>query len=1003
MKARLLAVVAVCLVGASPAAVEVPADCDVCVVGAGPAGIGAALASAAAGARTVVLERNGFVGGTTVSAEVTDIGLFHAWRKQVIDGPCYRLVTNAMARGNCRLPDVSLQNGDRNWMVGCHKVKPRVYEQAAREALLGAGIDLRLDATVVGAEEAPGGWRLAYRRGGELRALVARCVVDATGNASVAALAGAGRVKSDDATRQPGSYFFWLNTSGMSFDAAALNRAQEEAVRKGELLPTDLYVAASQFVRAGGGWGVYVPLADDSTEELRAETNRRGEEAKARIVGFLRRQPGLADAAVVRSARDVGVRETYRAVGEETITQKDYLSGKLYPDSLCWSFWMIDPHDARAKAAKLIFHENGAVGAVRLGAMIPKGVRGMLVAGRAVSSDHGANSALRVQASCMGMGQVAGVAAALAARQGRDVRRLDLSEVRAALRAMGAIVPPDAAGEGLSLEDGFRSPPDTAKPHLWWHWMNGNVTKEGITADLESMAAVGIGGAQIFDAGCGIPPGPVAFGTPAWYETFAHAAKEADRLGIELCHANCSGWSSSGGPWITADKAMKWLLEPGETPVLKGPCRFSGEVPKPFFFQNRYAGRKVGEYYEDVAVLAVPAPKPRAGTTNLLRLAQWRHKVFLDRKNDCLRDTRIAAPGEAIDKARVIDLTGRFDRRSGRLDWEVPPGDWKVLRIGFASNGQCNFPASRNGIGYEVDKLDEAAVRFHMEQYCEKLVRKLGPYAGNRPSGLNGILIDSYEVGSQNWTGGFEKTFERARGYSLVPYLPLLAGGWVVGSVEESERFLEDFRRVVADEFAKNYCGGLARKCHELRLRLSVEPYGNCPADNLQYGMFCDIPTAECWSHGQLRNHDEGGARRARLGPALRGDGGVHGRADDGRTLDGDAVLDQAAGRPGLRERRQPRRLPPLRPPAVAGAVPAGADHGPLGHALRAVQHVVVRAEGVAEVPGALPVDAPGGALFDGMPHVGVVVNRPHDRRELRVAGGLYSVEHVGQELLPRL
>jgi hypothetical protein len=472
IRARLLsAVAAACLAGASPAAVEVPADCDVCVVGAGPAGIGAALASAAAGARTVVLERNGFVGGTTVSAEVTDIGLFHAWRKQVIDGPCYRLVTNAMARGNCRLPDVSLQNGDRNWMVGCHKVKPRVYEQAAREALLGAGIDLRLGATAVGAEEAPGGWRLAYRRGGELRALVARCVVDASGNAAVAALAGAGRVKSDDATRQPGSYFFWLNTSGMSFDdatrqpgsyffwlntsgmsfdAAALNRAQEEAVRKGELLPTDLYVAASQFVRAGGGWGVYVPLADDSTEELRAETNRRGEEAKARIVGFLRRQPGLADAAVVRSARDVGVRETYRVVGEETITQADYLSGKLYPDSLCWSFWMIDPHDARAKAAKLIFHENGAVGAVRLGAMVPKGVRGMLVAGRAVSSDHGANSALRVQASCMGMGQVAGVAAALAARQGRDVRRLDLSEVRAALRAMGAIVPPDAAGRSAT-------------------------------------------------------------------------------------------------------------------------------------------------------------------------------------------------------------------------------------------------------------------------------------------------------------------------------------------------------------------------------------------------------------------------------------------------------------------------------------------------------------------------------------------------------------------------
>ena len=415
-----------------------------------------------------------------------------------------------------------------------------------------------------------------------------------------------------------------------------------------------------------------------------------------------------------------------------------------------------------------------------------------------------------------------------------------------------------------TLEEGFRNPPNEAKPHLWWHWMNGNVTKEGITADLESMAEVGIGGAQIFDAGCGIPPGPVEFDSAAWYEMFTHAAKEANRLGIELCHANCSGWSSSGGPWITPEKSMKWLLETGETPVLRGPCRFEDEVPRPTPYLNAYAGKKVGEdYYRDIAVLAVPALKPVAGTTNALRLSEWKAKTFIVRKNDCLRDGRLAGTGEAIDKARIVDLSDRFDPKTGRVDWDVPAGEWKILRIGYGSNGQRNFPASKNGFGLEVDKLSESAVRFHMEQYCERLVKALGPYAGNHPYGLNNILVDSYEVGSQNWTDGFERTFETARGYSLKPYLPLLAGGYVVGSVEESERFLEDFRRVIADEFAKNYCGGLAKKCHELGLRLSVEPYGNCPADNLQYGMYSDIPTAECWSHGQHRNYDDGNARLA--------------------------------------------------------------------------------------------------------------------------------------------
>ena len=126
-------------------------------------------------------------------------------------------------------------------------------------------------------------------------------------------------------------------------------------------------------------------------------------------------------------------------------------------------------------------------------------------------------------------------------------------------------------------EHEFRNPPPSARPHTWWHWMNGNVTKEGITADLEAMARVGIGGAQIFDAGLAIPKGPVEFASDAWFDCLVHADREAKRLGIELCIANCSGWTSSGGPWITPELSMKYVAS--TTVRVKGGERFKGRLP----------------------------------------------------------------------------------------------------------------------------------------------------------------------------------------------------------------------------------------------------------------------------------------------------------------------------------------------------------------------------------------------------------------------------------------
>ena len=405
---------------------------DVVVVGGGPAGIGAALSAARLGAHTALLERDSRIGGTTVQAQVTQMGLFYAWRRQIIAGPGWEMVVRAVKEAHDTLPDFSRQEPDK-WMESCVNVDPVVYSRVAQETLREAGVDLFLNTEVTAVEQTTEGWKVGPVEGRQL--------VDATGNATVAALAGAERIQSPEDIRQPGSFFFWLNTQGMEFDTNAVIQAHQKAIAEGELLPTDVYVGMPFFIRKGGGSGCYVPMADNSTAEARAETNRRGVEARNRVLAFIRRQKGLENAEVVSSATDVGVRETYRVVGEKTITEEEYLSGTVADDALSWSYWMVDEHKAGTSGARLVFHEKDRVGSVPLGAMLPKGVRHMLVAGRAVSSDHGANSALRVQASCMGMGQAAGVVAALAAFNGTDPCEVSLDSVRQRLTSIGHIVP----------------------------------------------------------------------------------------------------------------------------------------------------------------------------------------------------------------------------------------------------------------------------------------------------------------------------------------------------------------------------------------------------------------------------------------------------------------------------------------------------------------------------------------------------------------------------------
>ena len=181
-----------------------------------------------------------------------------------------------------------------------------------------------------------------------------------------------------------------------------------------------------------------------------------------------------------------------------------------------------------------------------------------------------------------------------------------------------------AQGPADPLQRGFQDPPDSAKPRVWWHWMSGNVTKDGIKADLEWMKRSGIAGFQNFDAGLNTPQiveKRLVFMTPEWKDAFKYATTLADQLGLEMAIAGSPGWSESGGPWVTPAQAMKKYVW-SETRV-EGGRPFTGSLPKPpsatGAYQNQVGGGRGGggqgpnqpppEFCADAAVVAYRAPE----------------------------------------------------------------------------------------------------------------------------------------------------------------------------------------------------------------------------------------------------------------------------------------------------------------------------------------------------------------------------------------------------------
>ena len=377
------------------------------------------------------------------------------------------------------------------------------------------------------------------------------------------------------------------------------------------------------------------------------------------------------------------------------------------------------------------------------------------------------------------------------------------------------------------LESGFKNPPKSARPHTWWHWINGNISEKGITADLEAMKRFGLGGAQIFNVDVGIPAGDKPFMSEQWKDAIAWAFKEAKRLDLEIDIHNGAGWSSSGGPWVTPEHAMQFLTW-SETPV-HGPSHFDGDLPEP---------PKKLNYYRDIACYAVRKP-----ANDGYRIPDIKLKAAFER-GDRIHPDSTGTPDDAV--TALADIEQIPMGPDGKVSFDVPDGDWTLIRMGHTPTGAENEPSPKSGLGPEVDKLSREALDQFWSGMMATALKENGPVTKD---GLIGALIDSYEVGSQNWTPKFRQEFMKRRGYDPMPYLVSVTGR-VVGNGETTERFLWDLRRTVCDLFADNYYGYMAELCHKNGLQFSTEGYGNGSFDNLEINGLPDIPMAEFWVGG---------------------------------------------------------------------------------------------------------------------------------------------------------
>jgi len=396
-----------------------------------------------------------------------------------------------------------------------------------------------------------------------------------------------------------------------------------------------------------------------------------------------------------------------------------------------------------------------------------------------------------------------------------------------------------------SLDEGFRKPPSTARPWVFWMWLRVKTTHDAITADLEAMHRKGIEGAILYDSGVGggmeadrrmvlghkgylqepthdfagahftpIPEPPMPSWQPESRERMRFAAKEASRLGVKL--AITVGLASTSG-----DIA----LEDGQQRLVWSETDVDGGVDA------------------DI-LLATPRRAVPASRVAVASMVPESSEAGLHPES--LRPVAIlAVPNEQhVSPTEVIDLSDRVDA-AGRLHWTAPSGKWRVLRF-------CYEPTRMtNAWGLYTDAMSGQALDHTWDVTIGRIIHEM---TAEERRGLYGVEDDSWEAGVSSWTRRFPEEFQRRRGYRIRSWLPALAG-IDIGSAEDAQGLRRDYYRTIADLIAENHYGHLAELARRNGLVSFSEAAGpnSAELDPEQDFAHIDIPMGEYWAPSQHR------------------------------------------------------------------------------------------------------------------------------------------------------
>lgn len=375
-----------------------------------------------------------------------------------------------------------------------------------------------------------------------------------------------------------------------------------------------------------------------------------------------------------------------------------------------------------------------------------------------------------------------------------------------------------------TLEANFINPPTNAKPYVWWHWMGSNFSKTGITKDLEAMKSMGIGGATIFNIASAVQESHVptlnnpfpaqTYRSEAYWDAIKHAAAEAQRLGLEIGLHNTAGYSTTGGPWITEEKAMQRLVWTKVEVTGGNKIELDLQQGVPPIFEGWGSPKTKAIFYKDIAVLAMPV-------------------------------------GSVTNQKDVIDISAAM-QSNGKLSWQAPQGKWIIYRMGHAPTMANPHPLPDDIIGksLEVDKMSLEHNEFHWNQVLEPLKKHVGDYIGKS---FKHILIDSYEADMQNWTPTFRQEFINRKGYDPLAWLLTFDRdkndqGPIINNKNETDNFTQDFSEVVDQLFIDNGWKVGKRMVQDAGLTLQFEPYTG-PFSILRGTAVADLPMGEFWTH----------------------------------------------------------------------------------------------------------------------------------------------------------